>query len=159
MVSRALLALLALAAPLAAHASRDAVAGSAPAASAAVRLAIEIPRILQMRVLDQPAKLIVAAEDVARGFVVARGRVDVLSTHRRGYQVVAALAQGPVVEAEVDGLAETLRIGHEGAQVAMPSMVGKPRPAPYEVEYRLRLAPGAAAGAYPWPVSLSIGEP
>jgi hypothetical protein len=41
----------------------------------------------------------------------------------------------------------------------MPSMVGKPRPAPYAVEYRLRLAAGTQPGTYAWPVSLSVEEP
>lgn len=160
MVSRAFVLALALLAPFATHASRDAANGTSAAASAAVRMAIEIPRILQMRVLDQPRELVIRAEDVARGYVTARARLDILSTHRRGYQVMAALAAGPVVEAEVNGLAQPLRVGtDENAQVAMPSMVGKPRPEPYDVEFRLRLAPDAAAGAYTWPVRMAIGEP
>lgn len=154
----ALLAFLVLA-PLAgvAHASQSAGPGSS--AQGALRLAIQIPRLLHMRILEQPRQLEVTAEDLARGFVVARGLVEVLSTHRQGYQVHARLASGPFVEADLRGLERPVRTGGDGARVAMPSMVGQPRPAPYPVEYRLRLAPGTAPGTYAFPVALSVEEP
>lgn len=156
MRSAALLAAVLLAGG--AHASQSLSVSSAPA-SGALRLAVQIPRLLQMRVLQQPAHLEVTAEDLARGFVSARGVVEVLSTHRAGYQVRALLARGPVVEAEMEGLARVVRTAGDATAVAMPTMVGKPRPAPYAVEYRLRLAPGTRAGTYPWPVALSVEEP
>ena len=158
MKTRAFALSLLLLAVSGAHASSDR-SGTFPKAGAAMRLAIQIPRILQMRVLQQPHRLEVTAQDLERGFVLARGLVEVLSTNRDGYQVRAQLAQGPVVEAQVDGLAEPVRVGSGGAQVPMPSMVGKSRPAPYPVEYRLRLAPGTVPGTYAWPVSLSVEEP
>jgi hypothetical protein len=159
-MTRALfLAAVALWAACGASASQGSATGSAPAASAALRLAIQIPRLLHLRVLGQPERLVVTAQDAERGYVVARGLVEVLSTHRHGYAVNAMLAQGPVTEADLEGLAQPLRVDAGGARVAMPPMVGKPRPEPYAVEYRLRLAPGTAAGSYRWPVSLSIQEP
>jgi len=142
----------------AAHASQ-AGPGTGSPASTAVRMAIQVPRLLQMRILQQPRHLEVTAEDLARGFVLARGLVDVISTHRNGYQVRALLAQGPVVEAEMEGLERPLKVAAESVSTPMPSMVGKPRPAPYAVEFRLRLAAGTQAGTYAWPVSLSVEEP
>jgi len=154
---------LALAAALllagSAHAAQSVSGAAQPAASGALRVAIQIPRLVQMRVLQQPRALEITAEDLARGFVTARGVVEVLSTHRDGYQLRALLAQGPVVEAEMAGLERSVTTAAGGSRTQMPSMVGKPRPAPYPVEYRLRLAPGASAGTYAWPVALSVVEP
>ena len=45
-----------------------------------------------------------------------------------------------------------------GAVIPMPSMVGKPRPAPMPVEYELQLSPDAQPGTYAWPVSLSLQQ-
>ena len=141
-----------------AQASQSISAGSSPATNA-VRMAIQIPRLIQMRVLQQPRQLEVTAADLARGFVIARGLVDVISTHRDGYQMRALLAQGPVVEAEMEGLERPMKVASDSVVTPMPSMVGKPRPAPYAVEYRLRLASGTQPGTYAWPVSLSVEEP
>ena len=153
---------LALAAALlgsgAAIASQSTSTAGSPASNG-VRMGIQIARVLQMRVLQQPRLLEVTVADLARGFVIARGIVDVLSTHRDGYQVRALLAPGPVVEAEIDGLERPIKVSAESAATAMPSMVGKPRPAPYAVRFRLRLAADAQPGSYAWPVSLSIEDP
>ena len=156
MHTRALLA-AALLCTGAAQASQTISNPGAPASNA-VRMAIQIPRLLQMRVLQQPRQLEVTAADLARGFVVARGMVDVISTHRNGYQVRALLANGPVVEAEMEGLERPMKVAAGSVATPMPSMVGKPRPAPYAVEYRLHLAAGTQPGIYAWPVSLSIEE-
>lgn len=158
MKTRALVLAAALLCAGTAHASQSGSTGRAPA-SGALRIAIQVPRLVQMRVLQQPRQLEVTAADLARGFVVARGLVDVLSTHRNGYQVRALLSQGPVVEAELEGLERPLKVGSESTATPMPSMVGKPRPAPYPVEYRLRLATGTQPGTYAWPLALSVEEP
>lgn len=158
MDARSLLLCLALALPGAAWASSTS-ASAGGGVGAALRLAIHIPKVVHMRVLQQPAHLEVTAADLERGFVIAKALVEVLSTHRQGYRLRALLASGPVVEAELQGLESPLRVDTGGAQVAMPSMVGRGRPAPYPVEYTLRLAPGTAPGTYAWPVALSVEDP
>jgi hypothetical protein len=158
-LSRALALAVALAPAGSALGAADDAAAAAPRARAALRFALQIPRLLQLRVLGQPPRLEVTAEDLARGYVVAHGLVDILSTHRDGYKLRAGLASGPVESAELDGLARPVRADADAAAVAMPTQVGAARRAPYAVEYRLRLRSDARTGTYEWPVTLSLAEP
>jgi hypothetical protein len=158
MFARVLLPAVLLLSGSGALASNGLGGGSSPSASPALRIAIQVPRVVHMRVLQQPRHLEVTAADLERGFVLARGVVDVVSTHREGYQMRALLSQGPVVEADMAGLERPMTV-RDSAATPMPSMVGKPRPAPYEVEYRLRLAADTVPGTYVWPLKLSVEEP
>ena len=128
-------------------------------ANAAIDLKIVVPQMLEMSVLDQPATVEVTPADAANGEVVVNGpRVAVLVNDRRGYFIQADLA-GPFSDATIEGLAVPVHVTADGARVLMPSMVGRPRPAPYTVRYRLHLQQGATPGTYTWPVRLSIQAP
>src|SRR5512146_1353300 len=106
--ARAFLAILA-AASLPAAAASGAGAG-ALSASASIDLRIVVPRMLEMRLLDQPATIEVTPGDAAQGEIVVSGpRVALLSNDRRGYWVDGAL-RGPFVEATVEGFGVPLRI-------------------------------------------------
>jgi hypothetical protein len=136
-----------------------AVGQGALQASAAIDLRIVVPQMLEMSVLGQPATVEVTAADAANGEVVVSGpRVALLANDRRGYFIQADLV-GPFSDATIEGLAAPVHVTADGAHVLMPSMVGSPRPAPYNVRYRLRLQQGAAPGTYSWPIRLSIQSP
>lgn len=157
---RAPLLLIGLAAALPSLGS-SASAGGRPGtqASAAIDLRIVVPKVMELRLLDHPATVRVSAADVANGEVVVSGpRIDLLSNARFGYVVQAAL-RGPFTEASIEGLPQPVRVDASGARIAMPSMVGQPRPRPFRVRYHLRLRDATAPGTYAWPVALSLQAP
>jgi hypothetical protein len=128
-------------------------------ASAAIDLRIVVPKVLELRLLDHPRTVHVSAADAASGEVVVSGpRVQLLSNARHGYVVQAAI-RGPFTEASIEGLPQPVHVDASGARIAMPSMVGRPRPQPFAVRYRLRLREDTRPGTYPWPVSLSLEAP
>lgn len=141
------------------------VAASAADASDLVKspldLAVRIPRVMRLTLLDHPRSVDVSPEDIARGFVRVRGlRVDILCNDRGGYVVRAELTGSAFDSAEVAGLPASIRVAtHAASAVAMPSMVGGPRRSPAAVDYVLRLARSTAPGPQPWPVALAIEAP
>ncbi len=137
--------------------------GSGPAsgsASASLDLRIEIPPVLRLSALGQPAYVQVTAADVAAGEVVVDGaRLDAVANDPRGFQIVAEV-HGPFTAATIEGLPAPVRAGaSQTTRVPMPSMVGRTRPAPFAVRYRLQLREGTAPGRYDWPVALTIQNP
>ncbi|APV51368.1 hypothetical protein BWI17_17735 [Betaproteobacteria bacterium GR16-43] len=133
--------------------------GSSPRASAAVRLAVVIPRVLQLRLLDHPNAIDISAEDVARGYVVIQGpRIDILANLRGGFLLRAELRDPAFTEMELVGLEVSVRAGAFPQATRLPSNAGAPRREPAAVAYRLRLAPSASVGRHAWPVALTVQD-
>jgi hypothetical protein len=148
-----LAALIALAAPAV-------QAGSGPLqARASIDLRVVIPEVMRLALLEQPADLQISEQDSALGEVRVTGaRILLLANDPRGYALLATLSE-TFSEAAIEGLPAPVQIGPSGGAIPMPSMVGKPAPAPHPVEYRFRFPPGLAPGTYPWPLVLSIAHP
>lgn len=128
-------------------------------ANAVIDLRVTVPNMLELRLLDHPRSLQVNAADAAKGEVLVTGaRIELLSNLRRGYVVQASIG-GPVSEALIEGLPHEVKVDASGARVTMPSMVGRARPQPFQVFYRLRLRAGTSPGTYAWPVALSLEAP
>ena len=158
--SRALLLLaLGAAAPAAWAASSVAMGTGGLSARTAIDIRIDVPRVMQMKLLAHPQAIDITADDIARGTVKVSGAaVDLLVNDRNGYAIRADLATGAFTAVKVSGLPAPLVATQSGGLAQMPSMVGKPRPAPMAVEYELQLAPDAQPGHYAWPVTLSLQQ-
>ncbi len=138
-------------------ASGFATASGALAAQAGVQFRINIPTVLRMGLRDHPRELLVSADDARRGFVVVTGPgIEIAANHRQGSQLNARLVESLVEEVEIGGLAAPVRFQPGVASVNLPRTV---RTEMRPVEYRMKLAHAVAAGSYPWPVSLSLGQP
>ena len=157
---RALLAFaLAAAAPAAWAASSVSTGSGGSSARAAIDFQINVPRVMQMKLLAHPAAIDITADDVARGSIKVSGAaVDLLVNDRNGYAIRADLAMGAFTAVKVSGLPAPLVATQSGGLAQMPSMVGKPKPAPMALEYELQLAPDAQPGHYAWPVTLSLQQ-
>ena len=154
-----LFALAIAAAPAAFGASSVSIGGGGPSARAAIDFSVAVPRVMQLKLLAQPAAIDVTADDIARGSIrVSGAAVDVLVNDRNGYAIRADLATGAFTAVKISGLPSPLVATQSGGVAQMPSMVGKPRPAPMSVEYELQLAPDAQPGHYAWPVTLSLQQ-
>jgi hypothetical protein len=118
-------------------------------ARAAIDFRITIPAVAKLTLLNHPDAVEVTAGDIARGTLhVSGAALDLLVNNPRGYSLRAQVAHAAFTAARIVNLPAT-----------MPTMVGKPRPAPMQVEYELAIDPAAQPGRYAWPVSLSIQEP
>ena len=159
-VQRALLAIVfAAASPFAFGASNVASGPGGASASASIDFQVNVPRVMQMRLVAHPATVFVTAEDVARGSIKVRGpAVDLLVNDRFGFSIRADLATGAFSAVKISGLSSPVVATQSGATIRMGSMVGRPKPAPMPVEYELQLAPGTQPGQYAWPVTLSLQQ-
>lgn len=155
---RILISIALLAAAGGAHAASQVATGAGPlTAKAAVDIAISIPRVMRMQLLDHPATVAVTSEDIARGYLrVAGPRIDLLVNDRQGYAMRAELLGTAFTEARISGLPGAITATREAALAQMPTMVGRPRPQPYNVVYELKLSPGATPGPQAWPVALTL---
>jgi hypothetical protein len=143
-----------------ARAASDVVASAQPVARASIDIAIVVPRVMHLRLLAHPAAIDVSADDIARGTLrVSGASLDILANDRFGYVLRAQLSSAAFSAARILGLPGALMPGGEAAMLRMPSMVGRPRPAPIAIEYELQLSPDAVPGRYAWPVALTLQDP
>lgn len=141
-------------------ASETASGAGSIAARASIDVSINVPRVMQMRLLGHPAALDITAEDVARGSITVNGAtIDLLVNDRSGYNLRAELLNAVFTAVRVSGLPAAVQAVGGAAVVRMPTMVGRPRPQPMAVAYELQLAADAQPGRYAWPVALSLQEP
>lgn len=144
-----------------AYASSTVAAGAGPVeAKAYLDFSIGVPKVMQLRLVGHPLALEVTAEDVARGEITVSGSaLDLLVNDRLGYVLRAEILGAVFTAVRINGLAAPVVVTRDAALLRMPTMVGRPKPAPMPVEYRLQLAADAVPGRYAWPVSLTIQEP
>lgn len=159
-VSRALPALILVAGMPCAFAASSVSAGVAsPGARASIDFSVNVPRVMQLKLLAHPNGIDITADDIARGTVKVIGAaVHLLVNDRNGYAIRADLATGAFTAVKISGLPSPLMATTSGGIAQMPSMVGKPRPLPMAVEYELQLAADAQPGHYAWPVTLSLQQ-
>ncbi|MGZ5037968.1 MAG: hypothetical protein ACXWF0_05115 [Usitatibacter sp.] len=145
----------------AAFGASDAVSGTAGlTARASIDIAVQVPRVMQMRLLGHPAALDVTAEDIARGSITVSGpSIDLLVNDRSGYNLRAEIVNAVFTAVRIAGLPASVQVSASPAVVRMPTMVGRPRPQPMAVAYELQLASDTQPGRYAWPVALSLQEP
>jgi len=140
------------------YAASDALTGSgAITAKAAVDFSVNVPRVMQMRLLGHPASVDITAEDIARGSITVSGpSLDLLVNDRLGFVLRAELVNAMFSAARIVGLSSPVTATAAGATLHMASMVGRPKPQPVAVDYELTLAPDALPGRYSWPVALTL---
>jgi hypothetical protein len=160
-MARALAVTLMAMFPLPAFAAEALATGpGATSARAEVRFAIKVPRVLRMEELDHPSEVTVLDQDVARGEVVVRGpSLRFVSNNRSGHVLRARLHGNSFSGLEIVGLPALLAFDGASGATAMSARPGAGATGAYRIEYRLRLAPGARAGRYAWPVALELQNP
>jgi hypothetical protein len=133
--------------------------GGAISVNTGIHIAVRIPRVMRLRALDLPSTITLTSDDISRGEVVVKGRLDVLVNDPQGYLLGAQLTSRTFPGFRLEGLARVVETNGEPVAVSMPSMVGLKEIKPFPVEYRLHIAPDAVPGQYPWPVILTLHNP
>jgi hypothetical protein len=113
-----------------------------------------LPRA-SLEAASAPATVEVTAADVATGYKDVSATYRVRTNDPRGYFLSFATRTGLAQAVEVTGLAAPVLLDDAGADVLLqqPS-----RDQVYSLGFRLRLAPGAAAGTYELPVVVRVAS-
>jgi hypothetical protein len=111
-----------------------------------------------LKVLAQPASVVVTAADIARGYVdvPAPAQVAIRSNSARGYMLEFAAEAGFSRQIEVRGLNSPVQLGPAGGAVMQPHTGPGITRTTLELGFRFILADTARAGTYPWPMHLSV---
>jgi hypothetical protein len=136
------------------------IAGSVPASSRAAeaRGSVGVSARVEARSLLEtvraPETVTVRPEDVARGAVEVPVpvRLTVYSNAPAGYLLVLRVDAPWVAGLRIGGLARPAEVSGRGGWLAQPHP--GPHRFPVDLSFRIELAPDAAPGTYPWPVTL-----
>jgi hypothetical protein len=103
-----------------------------------------------------PANLKISAADLQHGFVevLEPTRAVVRSNSPSGFALEVLTVTPLLSSMVVEGLDSDLRLGAEGGTIVQ--RWGKPQVVNLSLRFRFSLAPGLAAGEYPWPVRIAV---
>lgn len=136
------------------------VAPSPPATAdqAKVTVSATVLKHASLKVLAQPASIVITPEDVARGYVdvAAPAQVAIKSNSPGGYMLEFANEGDFMRQIQVRGLATDLQLGVAGGAVMQPGAASGITRATLDLGFRFLLAQSARPGTYPWPVHLSV---
>lgn len=147
-----------LAVTLAALAGVIAVPQLAAADQLKLPVSATIAKRATLKVLAQPATVVISAADIARGYVDVPGRAQVAirSNSPQGYMLVFANDGDFVRHTRVRGLGNEIQIGPGGGIVPQGGSAHGVTQATLELGFRFELDPNARQGTYSWPVQISI---
>ncbi len=136
------------------------VAPTGPAAAsdmAKLTVSATVLKHASLKVLAQPASVVITAADVARGYVdvSAPAQVAIKSNSPRGYMLEFANEGDFMRGIQVRGLGTDLQLSPAGGAIRQPGTESGVLKTTLDLHFRFLLAEGTQAGSYPWPVHLS----
>ncbi len=111
-----------------------------------------------LKVLAQPASVVVTAADIARGYVdvPSPAQVAIQSNSPGGYMLVFASQGDFVRQTLVRGLGNDVQLGAAGGGVAQGSTGRGMNKTTLDLGFRFVLSESARQGVYAWPMHLSV---
>lgn len=130
----------------------------AHADQARVQVSATVLKHASLKVLAQPASVVVTAADIARGYVdvPAPAQVAIKSNSARGYMLEFANDGDFINSILVKGLSNDLQLSPAGGAVMQPYSGHGVTRTTLDLGFRFMLAKSAQAGTYPWPLHLSV---
>lgn len=132
------------------------LAGHAAEQKAQLDLLVQVPPFAKLEAFESPNELNVLPAQIEAGYVDVTDatRMRVSFNTRQGFalQVNYDTAWVRRVDIWVDG--QLFSVTEPNSKVVVSRTIG--RDIPLELRYRLHLAPGARAGQFAWPVSMSV---
>lgn len=133
-------------------------AATADSSAAKLLVSATVLKHASLKVLSQPATVVVTAADLAKGYVdaIAPASVQVRCNTQNGYFLMFE-SQGEFIrQTVVKGLTNDAQISAAGGGIAQNSAGKGMRQAQLELGFRFFLADSAQQGVYPWPIRLSV---
>jgi hypothetical protein len=113
---------------------------------------VNVPVRAALAPVEQPARLIVSEDDVARGYKDVSARYVVQSNSRRGWLLRLSPRLGVTRHVEVGGLSTAVVLQGESVEIHQPQAL---EPRDLELDYRFVLSPDAKPGNYELPILVS----
>ena len=111
-----------------------------------------VPARVTLAAVEQPTRLSLTEDDVARGYKDVSARYRVASNGRRGWLLHLAPRLGVTARVEVRGLTAPLVLREESVEVYQPRAR---EPQHLALDYRFVLGPATRPGSYELPIHLS----
>lgn len=130
----------------------------ATADQAKISVSATVLKHASLKVLAQPAAVVVTAADIARGYVdvAAPAQVAIRSNSSHGYMLDFANDGAFIEKILVKGLSTDVQLSPAGGAVMQPSTGHAGTRTTLDLGFRFMLAKSAQAGTYPWPLHLSV---
>jgi hypothetical protein len=112
--------------------------------------------VAKLQVQSAPTEILVSDEDLRRGFIEVAQPTDLVirSNSASGYALDLRTVTPLFSSVVVRGLASEQSLGGEGGTIVQRWHT--PQTVNLSLQFRLVLAPGLAAGRYPWPVRIDV---
>lgn len=125
---------------------------------AKVTVSATVMKHASLKVLAQPAAVVITAEDVARGYVdvAAPAQVAIRSNSPRGYMLEFANEGDFMRGILVRGLSSDVQLSPAGGAVMQSGSATGVTRATLDIGFRFMLAENAVPGTYAWPMRLSV---
>jgi len=111
-----------------------------------------VPKRVKLTVLEQPAQLVLTADDIERGYKDVAARYQVRHNDPNGYLLHLAPRIGLTSHVEVRGLATDVELGDTDLAIRQASAG---RLHDFELAFRFVLDPAARPGSYALPVHVT----
>lgn len=113
-----------------------------------------------MKVVAQPASVVVTADDITRGYVEVPATVQVAiqTNSPTGYLLEFGSHDNFMRQIRVTGLDNEVQLGSAGGVVTQAAPGHGMRNATLSLGFRFMLSEGARQGVYPWPMQLTVAS-
>jgi hypothetical protein len=126
----------------------------AASAGASVNFRINIPAIMRVTPVTQPARLTIEQKHIAQGYIDFEASVKLTNNTRSVYSVSASYDVQLLSKVEVRVSGQQLSVSSGAGNIHIASGLAFDKLVP--ISYRLHLAPGTGQGEYRWPVALAF---
>lgn len=113
---------------------------------------VTVPELAMVEALEQPGRLWLSTQDIARGYKDVSARYLVESNTGRGWLLRLSPRQGVTQRIEVRGLSGPVVLQDESVEIYRPRTRG---PQDLALDYRFVLTGAAVPGSYELPVHVS----
>jgi hypothetical protein len=120
-------------------------------------VSVTVRAVANMEIKSAPAGLEISGTDLQRGFIDVSQpmQLTVRSNSASGFALDVLTVASPMVSSMVvEGLNSDLALGADGGTIVQ--RWEHPQAVNLSLRFRFALAPGLAAGNYPWPLRLSV---
>ena len=119
-------------------------------------VSVTVRPVANMEIQSAPAGLEISAADLQRGFIdVAQPtQLTVRSNSASGFALDVLTVAPMLSSMAIAGLNSDLTLGADGGTIVQRWQ--RPQALNLSLKFRFGLAPGLAAGKYPWPVQLRV---
>lgn len=119
---------------------------------AAFLVSATVPGRVTIEAIEHPARLVISAADISRGYKEVSARYVVSQNTERGWVLRLSPRIGITQQVEVRGLSSDLVLGDQGVDVHRPGTAAREH---ISLDYRLVFHADAQPGTYDMPVHVS----